>query len=161
MWLGSIIGTWSVQLHLFACFTKVGLCDLRPVLCLWMLPYELLNAWNNLYETWYAYHGTWAHLNGILYKSLPSVWVSVCVCPLLLKGNGLVKCIPPFSARQLISKHVPAAMNTHNNRRIVGHVAFYAVCVFIRGESVGLTIYPPIIARWQLSKDIPIAMKNC
>jgi hypothetical protein len=25
------------------------------------------------YETWYVYHGTWAHLNRVIYKSLPSV----------------------------------------------------------------------------------------
>jgi hypothetical protein len=33
----------------------------------------------NLYETWYAYHGTWTHLNGVLHKSFPSVCQSVCV----------------------------------------------------------------------------------
>ena len=31
---------------------------------------QLLNARTSLYETWYLYHGTWAHLNGILHKSL-------------------------------------------------------------------------------------------
>jgi hypothetical protein len=30
------------------------------------LSYQLLNAWTNLYETWYVYHGTWANLNGII-----------------------------------------------------------------------------------------------
>jgi hypothetical protein len=36
----------------------------------------LLNAWTNLYETSYVYHGTWAHLNSVLHKSLPSVSAS-------------------------------------------------------------------------------------
>jgi hypothetical protein len=42
----------------------------------------------NLYETWYLYHGTWAHLNGVLHKSLPSV--CICIPPSLL-GNGSIK----------------------------------------------------------------------
>jgi hypothetical protein len=44
-------------------------------------PYQILNAWTNLYETWYVYHGTWAHFNGVLHKSLQSVCVSICVSP--------------------------------------------------------------------------------
>jgi hypothetical protein len=36
-----------------------------------------LNGWTNLYETWHVYHGTWAHLNGVLHKSLPSVCLYV------------------------------------------------------------------------------------
>jgi hypothetical protein len=53
-----------------------------------------LNAWTNLYETWYVYHGTWAHLNGVFHKSLPSVCVPVCVSLLSLLGNGSVKTFP-------------------------------------------------------------------
>jgi hypothetical protein len=52
--------------------------------------YQLLNAWTNLYETCYVYHGTWAHLNDILHKSLPSV----CVSSLSLLGNGSVYMFP-------------------------------------------------------------------
>jgi hypothetical protein len=26
-------------------------------------PYQLLNAWTNLYETWYVYQSIWAQLN--------------------------------------------------------------------------------------------------
>jgi hypothetical protein len=47
-------------------------------------PRQLLNAWTKYYDTW-------AHLNGILHKSLPSVCVSVCVSLLSLIGNGSVK----------------------------------------------------------------------
>jgi hypothetical protein len=47
-------------------------------LCSGVPPSFLLsNAWTNLYETRYVYHGTWAHPNGVLHKSLPSVCVSV------------------------------------------------------------------------------------
>jgi hypothetical protein len=97
--------------------------------CLCIPPYQLLNAWTNLYETRYVYHGNWAHFNGVLRKSLPSVSVSVCVSLLSLLGKGSVKYIPHFIARQRLGKHVPAATNTRNNRRIVGRVIFYAVCV--------------------------------
>jgi hypothetical protein len=37
-------------------------------------PHKLWNARTNLYETWYVYHDNWAHLSGILHKSLPSAW---------------------------------------------------------------------------------------
>jgi hypothetical protein len=88
-----------------------------------------LNAWTNLYETWYVCHGTWAHLNGVLHKSLPSVCMSLCVSLLSLLGKGSVKCIPPFVARQRLSKYNPAGTNTRNSRRIVGRVIFYAILV--------------------------------
>jgi hypothetical protein len=52
---------------------------------------QLLNAWTNLYETSYADHGTWAYLNGVLHKSLPSACVSICVSLLSLLGNGSVR----------------------------------------------------------------------
>jgi hypothetical protein len=38
-------------------------------------------------------------------------------------------CIPSTVVRQLLDEHVPAATNTRNNRRILGHVIFYAVRV--------------------------------
>jgi hypothetical protein len=46
-----------------------------------------------------TYHGTWAHLNGVLNKSLPSIWVSVCVSCTV--------------ARQRLGKNVTVATNTH------------------------------------------------
>jgi hypothetical protein len=55
-----------------------------------------LNAWLSLYVMYYVYHGTWAHLSGMLLKSLPSLCVSVCVSLLSLLHKGLVKCIPLF-----------------------------------------------------------------
>jgi hypothetical protein len=59
---------------------------------------------------------TWAHLNGILHKSLTSVCVSACVSPLSLLGNCWVQ-------RYCSKKY------TRNNRRIVEYVVFCAVCV--------------------------------
>jgi hypothetical protein len=59
--------------------------------------HQVLNSWTNLYET---YHGIWAHLNGVLHKSLPS---SLCVCMYIL----------PIVARQRMGKNVTAATNTH------------------------------------------------
>jgi hypothetical protein len=38
-----------------------------------------------------TYHGTWAHLNGLIKKSLPSVCVCVYVYPLSFLGNGSVR----------------------------------------------------------------------
>jgi hypothetical protein len=100
--------------------------------------YQLLNAWTNLYETWYTriYHGTWAPLSGALLKSLPSVCVSVCMSFLSLLGKGPVNCIPPFVDRQRLDKNVPAATNTRNSRRIVGCVIFYIVRVFCESVCV-------------------------
>jgi hypothetical protein len=48
--------------------------------------------------------------------------VSVCVSLLSLQGSGLVKGITSFGDRQQLSKHVPMAVSTRSNRRIVGHV---------------------------------------
>jgi hypothetical protein len=60
---------------------KVCLWDLLAVCVSLYPPVSLLNAWSNIYEPRYVYHGTWAHLNGTLHKSLPSGCVSVCVSP--------------------------------------------------------------------------------
>jgi hypothetical protein len=39
---------------------------------------------------------------------------------------------PLIVARQRLGRHVPAAMNTRNNRRIVGGIIFYTVRVVIK-----------------------------
>jgi hypothetical protein len=56
------------------------------------------------------------------HKSLPSACVSVYVSLLSLLGNGPVKCILPFGARQQLGIDVPATTNTSSNRRIVGGI---------------------------------------
>jgi hypothetical protein len=63
------------------------------------LPYQILIAGSNLYETWYVYHGKWTHLNGVLHKSLTSVCVS--------------ECLSPIAARQQLDNDVTVATNTH------------------------------------------------
>jgi hypothetical protein len=35
----------------------------------------------------------------------------------------------PIVGRQRLGKHVPAVKNTRNNKRVIGHLAFYAVRV--------------------------------
>jgi hypothetical protein len=69
-------------------------------------------------------------VNGILHKCLPSVRESVSVFLLIV-------------ARQRFSKHVPAATNTRNKRRIVGCVVFYAVHV-VSKESLRVCLCIPL-----------------
>jgi hypothetical protein len=87
-------------------------------------------------KTWCVHHGTWAHLRGVLHKSLQSICVSIYASLQSLLGKGSVKYIPPFFARQRIGKYVPAKMNTRNNRRIVGHVCLW-VCLCILPSLLG------------------------
>jgi hypothetical protein len=68
-----------------------------------------------------------------------SICVPVCISLLSLQGNGSVKCIPPFDAKQRLCKHVPAATDTRYNTRIVARVIFCAVRVLSK-ES--LSVYP-------------------
>jgi hypothetical protein len=100
--------------------------------CLWIPPSHI-NFWmpEHIFMKLgvYIYNVAWAHLNGILHKSLPSVRVSVCVSILSLLGKGPVKYVPPFIARQRLGKHVPARTNTCNNRRSLGRVCLW-VCLY-------------------------------
>jgi hypothetical protein len=57
-------------------------------------PYQSLNGRSNLCETWYVYHGIWAHLNRLLHKSLQSVFAFVRVSLLSLLGDGSVNTFP-------------------------------------------------------------------
>jgi hypothetical protein len=94
--------------------------------CLCVSLLSNLNAWTNLYETWYAYHGTWAHLNGILHKS-----PFVCMFILLsLLGNGCVKTLP----RQRIEKLLGASFSmwSVSYKRKVGDWFFSELLVFFR-----------------------------
>jgi hypothetical protein len=54
----------------------------------------------------------------------------------------LVKCIPPFGARQKLGKHVTVATNTRNNRRNVGRVIFYAVRGLLKGVCGSFCVFP-------------------
>jgi hypothetical protein len=64
----------------------------------------------------YVYHGTWANLNGVFLEFPLSVCIYMC---LSLLGNGLVKCIHPFIARQQLGKDVPAATKKCCSRCVV------------------------------------------
>jgi hypothetical protein len=77
-----------------AYFPEVVSCDIHPVCVSVYHPLQLLNAWTGVYETWYACHGNWVNINGVLNKFLPSVFLSVCVFLLSLQGNGSVKVYP-------------------------------------------------------------------
>jgi hypothetical protein len=76
-------------------FQRLYICSLQGVVYFSLIRspaclsvYKPLNASTCLSETWYVRvnHGIWAHLNGVIQRSLPSVCVSVCVS-LLRKGS--------------------------------------------------------------------------
>jgi hypothetical protein len=107
---------------------KVGVYDhlaVCPSVCS-PHPYELLNAWTKLNQTWYVYHGASALLIGVLHKSFPSVCVSLYLAPVSLLGNGSV-CTFPL---QLIHE---GKKNCWTHRFLCGSYR-------IKGESVGLCI---------------------
>jgi hypothetical protein len=68
---------------------------MRSPCCLWIPPpltFEYLNQ--SLWNLVSLYHGTSLHLSCVLHKSLPSVYVSVCVYVPSLLGNGSVNTFP-------------------------------------------------------------------
>jgi hypothetical protein len=112
---GFDIDSYQRYLEVFLVYVpKVGSCD--PNLscpCVCVSPLVIVVFLKQIYETWHIYHGTWAHLNGLLLKFLPSLSVSVCVLFLSLEGNGSLstsqisvlgngsgKYIPNIGARQ-------------------------------------------------------------
>jgi hypothetical protein len=102
--------------------------------CLWTPP--LINFWmpepTFMKLCTYVYNGTWAHLSGVLHKSLPSVCLSLCISVLSLLGKSWVKCIPAFIAGQRLGKQVPAAKSTHNNKRNVWCACLWVcLCIFL------------------------------
>jgi hypothetical protein len=59
----------------------------------------------------------------------PSHQSVVCLSLPSLLGNGSVKCIPPFVARQRLGKHVSAAPNTRNNRTVGLVYLWVSLCI--------------------------------
>jgi hypothetical protein len=92
-----------------------------------------MNAWTSHYETRYVYHATWAHLNGVFQKSLPSVCVSVYVSPVV-------------AWQHLGKKRYPDKEYTRNNRNV--HLVFYEVPV-VPEESRQL-----VLPRTHISVDV-------
>jgi hypothetical protein len=76
-------------LSIFFYIRKGGLWDHYLICMSVYFSYQFLNAWTNLYETWYVRHDTWTHPNGVRYKSLLSVCVSLWVSP-FVAVRGLV-----------------------------------------------------------------------
>jgi hypothetical protein len=93
------------------------------------LTWECMNK-SLLYLVCIVHHGTRAHLKCVLHKSLPSVCMSVCASFLSFLCTGSVKCTSSFVATQRLGKHVPAAMNIRNNRRVAGRVCLW-LCLCI------------------------------
>jgi hypothetical protein len=108
-------------------------------------PYQILNAWTSLYVTWHAYHDTWAHLNGVLRKSLPSLCVSMFIL-LSLLGKRSVNTFPqqwiPATKEELLD--APFLCGPH----------------IIKGESLDRALYPPIVARQRIGKHFLVATKK-
>jgi hypothetical protein len=108
-------------------------------------PIQLLNAWTNRYETLYVYHGTWAHLNSVVHKSLPSVCVSVCVSLFSSLANCSVNTFP--------RQQIHATMGLLD--------ASFSVRLLSYQRRVCESVYPLIVSRYRLGKDVPAAVKNC
>jgi hypothetical protein len=90
-----------------------------------------LNSWTSLYEIWYVYHGTWAYLNDVLHKSLPSVCVSVCVSPLSFLGNCLVNTFPQHRIPTTIEELLDSSFSTWSmsyQRRVCVFVSVSRYC---------------------------------
>jgi hypothetical protein len=95
----------------------------------WIPPYLLLNAWTYLYETWYAYHGTQAHFNGVLMN--PS-HKSVCLCMCL-----------SLLARQLLDNNVTDATNRHATIKLLE--ASFSMQSVSYGKKVGRSFFPELL----------------
>jgi hypothetical protein len=108
-WNHHTIISFLAYLHYFEKI-KVGLWD-RLAVCAFACvcvcpPEQRLNAWTNLYKTWYVYHDTWSHLNGLRHKSLPSVCGSVWIS---LLDNGSVNTFPRQRIRAKIEQLLDAS----------------------------------------------------
>jgi hypothetical protein len=82
---------------------------MRSSCCLCVCVSASINFWRP--EPVFMKLGTWAHLNGVLHKSLPSVCVSVC--------------FPPIVARQRLARNVTAAVNTQAPIEKLLNASFY------------------------------------
>jgi hypothetical protein len=84
---------------------------------------------------------------GVLHNpSHQSVWLDVYF-PLWLLGNG--------SVNTFRSNEYTKQQNNCRTRR------FLCGPCGIKGESVGVTVYPAIVACQRLGKDVPAATNNC
>jgi hypothetical protein len=73
-------------------------------------------------------------------------------------------CIPPIVARQRLGKHVPAATNACNNRRIIGRVISYAVRVLSKESlciPLSLLVLPPLYFQNLCSPSLLFRKDSC
>jgi hypothetical protein len=87
---------------------KVGICSLYAV-CVSVNSPPGINFW--MPEPNFMKRGMYVYLSGVLYKSLPSAWVSVC----------------PIIARQRFGKHVP---RQRIHATVVGRVCLWVCLCF-------------------------------
>jgi hypothetical protein len=100
-----------LSVFLLAYFPYFEITLLSVCLCV-CVSSPILNAWTNLYETWYVYHGTWAHLNGLIKNNPFHHSVCLYVYPLIVARQRLGK-NPPVVALQRLGRNVTAVTNTH------------------------------------------------
>lgn len=101
------------------------------VLCLCIPYYQLLNAWTNLYETWYVYpcycYSSSVNWMGILpffvrrEQQLKNCWTRHFLCgPCLIKGESLgCRCNPLSLLGNSLLNDVPTAMKDCWRRRFL------------------------------------------
>jgi hypothetical protein len=91
---------------------------IKSLCCLAVCVSRLINFWMSNQALWNLVYISW-HLSQSRRRTSLNPAISLCVCTF----------INPIVARQQLGKHVPAAVDTGNNRRIVRGVVFYAVRV--------------------------------
>jgi hypothetical protein len=112
------------------------LCLERYIVCKIMAP---------KLTSWHAYHGIWAHHNGVLHKSLPSDCLYV---------------YSPITARQRLGINFTTATNTDTTIEELLDVSFCVRSVSYLRKVCG-SVYPSIVARQRLLKQVSAATWNC
>jgi hypothetical protein len=80
---------------------------------------------------------------------------SVCIrLPPNVPRQTLGKVYPPFIASQRLGKHVSAATNIPDNRRIVGRGIFYTIHTLSKEGFAG-SVHPSVVTRYQVGTDVP------
>jgi hypothetical protein len=67
-------------------------------------------------------------------------------------------CTDWYGARQWLGINVTAAMNTHTQN--VGRAVLCEIRV-VSKESLWVSVYPPIVDRYRLGKEVPAATRDC
>jgi hypothetical protein len=90
-----------------------------------------------LNEILYVHHGTWAHFNGVLHKSLSSVCVSVCVSTRIV-------------SRQRLGKHIPVATNKRKREELLD--SSFSMQSVSYQRKVGDHFFPELLVYFVISK---------